>query len=264
MELANWTPDLKLAPLPEMLNHADGTHRWDLPMTWLNQLLPPQRAGAPGLLGINCDEGEHNQLQGNLYVFVTPWMSFDRPYYLVTDGMSMKRGLRRAGGAGAMAQGNASTRGGCAMISEQVWPDMFHIFARAGWTVAPKILEENFAPVMLSAALGAALQYQDSGTDLWVLNEIGRVRHFPGWPPAALRSALLMGYWIGASTLYVENLDFLRQRPTPPHPLATQRKSALLWWDDPDHYGITKHGLVVQDFFKNYVPSHPRSITWRD
>lgn len=261
VELANWSPKLELTPGVNMFDHADGTHRWDLPHEWLDPILPPLKTGTPALLGINFDEGEHNQLWGNGGVFTTPTLTFDKPYYLVTDGMAMKAAFD---GLVARAQWLRTTQyqGRLAMLSEQHWPDMFHIFARAGWTVAPKFLQETIAPVGLSAALGAALQYQAAGSDLWVNHDINRGYHFPGWPPSALRSALLMSYWTGASALYVENLDFADS--TLPPCAGSSPRGALLAWSDPDHYTLTNHGKVVQDFFRNYVPAHPRPITWRD
>jgi hypothetical protein len=72
-----------------------------------------------------------------------------------------------------------------------------------------------------------------------------------------------MGYWIGASGIYVENLDFA-DSPLPPHPLATQHPGSLIYWNDPTSYTLTKHGAVVKDFFRNYVPAHPRPVNWRD
>jgi hypothetical protein len=72
---------------------------------------------------------------------------------------------------------------------------------------------------------------------------------------------LLTAYWLGAETIYVENLDFQEWKPR--HPLAAP-KGSLLLWTDPDHYELTPHGQVVRDFYRNYVPQHPRTIRWQD
>jgi hypothetical protein len=72
---------------------------------------------------------------------------------------------------------------------------------------------------------------------------------------------LLMAYWLGAETIYVENLDF--HKWTPRHPQAAPTGS-LLAWRDPDHYDITPHGQVVREMYREYVQQHPRSIRWQD
>lgn len=263
VELAQWKKSLELTPGVNEFDHPDGTHRWDLPMDFLTPLIASARPGAAGLIGINCDEGENNQLIGNEYVFgsdVNPPNSFDKPYYLVTDGMTLE-----AAYDGLVARADwlraQHYQGAVRLVSEQVWPDLFPIFARAGWTIAPKLLKENFAAVEMAVALGAALQYAPQGADLWTNNDLFKWDLYPGWSPQALRSSLLMSYWLGASAIYVENLDFSESLKR--NPLADP-KGSLVAWSDPDHYTITNYGRVVQDFYKNYVPSHPRPFDWRD
>jgi hypothetical protein len=70
-----------------------------------------------------------------------------------------------------------------------------------------------------------------------------------------------MAYWLGAETIYVENLDF--HKWTPRHPEAAPTGS-LLSWRDPENYDITPHGRVVRDFYREYLPQHPRMIRWQD
>jgi hypothetical protein len=77
-----------------------------------------------------------------------------------------------------------------------------------------------------------------------------------------VRSALLMGYWLGAEKIYIENLDFDNSKRQH-HPDATM-VGGLLNWRDPDHYELTPYGKVLSDFACHYVPAHPRPITWRD
>ena len=116
-------------------------------------------------------------------------------------------------------------------------------------------------PVVMSIALGAAIQYQDAGTSLWASPDLWNGGSYPGHSPEALRSALLMAYWLGAETIYVENLDFHKWAPR--HPLAAPTGS-LLSWTDPEHYEVTPHGRVVRDVYRDYVPQHPRQIRWQD
>jgi hypothetical protein len=138
---------------------------------------------------------------------------------------------------------------------------MFHIFARAGWTITPKILKENLSSVVMAISLGAALEYADAGTDWWVSPDLWCQGYYPGHSPQALRSALMMGYWLGADALYVENMDFPDWKLR--HPLAPPRGSLILWNND-GSYDVTPYGEVVRDFYTRYIPSHPRTHSWRD
>src|SRR5690606_11335438 len=45
------------------------------------------------------------------------------------------------------------------LISEHVFPVMFHAKARAGMDVCPKIMKESFQSLQLATSLGAAQQY---------------------------------------------------------------------------------------------------------
>ena len=84
--------------------------------------------------------------------------------------------------------------------TEQVWPDLFHIFARAGWTITPKLLKENLSSVVMAIALGAAIQYEAEGTALWASPDLWNMGMYPGHSPEALRSALLMALWMPVSS----------------------------------------------------------------
>ena len=136
------------------------------------------------------------------------------------------------------------------LTTEQVWPDLFHVFRRGGWTANPKLLKEHFCSVVMATALGAANQYREPTSQLWVSPDLWWVGNYPGHSPQALRSALLMGYWLGADAIYVENLD--HEGTESRHPQADAHGSQL-FWSDPQHHHITAHGRVVQDFYKRYV-----------
>lgn len=266
VELANWTPSLELTPGDNVFDHhpdlagPDGTHRWDLPMSWLLPLLASARPQPTALLGINLDEGEHNQLHGNKWVTANPPGSFDKPYYLVTDGMTLPQAFDGLAARAAWLRAQ-HYQGALRLVDEQNWPDLFHIFARSGWTVAPKLLKENFSSPVMAAALGAALQYAAQGADLWVCCDLNKWTNYPGWSPQALRSSLLMAYWLGASSIYVENMDY--DNAGSRHPLADP-KGSLVAWSDADHYTLTNYGRIVRDFYKTYVPRNPRPFDWRD
>lgn len=266
VEVGNWHSKMEFTRGVNAFEHhpgmagPDGTHRWDIPMTWLLPLLNSANLKPTALIGINCDEGEHLQLHGAQWVLDKPPGAVDKPYYMVTDGMTLT-GAYDALAARAAWLRAGHYQGAVRMIDEQNWPDLFHIFARAGWTVTPKLMKENFSGPVMAAAMGAALQYAAQGADLWACNDMCKWTNFPGWSPQAVRSSLLMAYWLGVSAIFVENMDFAAGPNR--HPLADPT-GALVDWTDPDHYTLTNYGRIVQDFYKNYAPRNPRPFDWRD
>ena len=66
---------------------------------------------------------------------------------------------------------------GGATIAEQVFPDLSHVFARAGVAPAPKFLSFSYWPVYFAVAAGAAKQY---GTELWVVHDFWGAEPFWG------------------------------------------------------------------------------------
>src|SRR5205823_1845754 len=125
----------------------------------------------------------------------------DAPCLANTNGMSMEQAYD-ALVASCRRIHDEHYQGKLITATEQVWPDMFHIFANAGWTITPKLLKENLSSVVMAISLGAALEYKDHGANLWVSPDLWGYGHFPGHSPAALRSALLMGYWLGTDSIY--------------------------------------------------------------
>ncbi len=258
VELSNFRQSVEITPGVNEFEQPDGSHRWDLRMEWLRPLLPPAQTNR-ALLGISYDECEHMLLANNMTA--GPDSGFDAPWLANTQGMGLETAYDRLVAAAADLrtrhyEGNVSLR------TEQVWPDLFHLFARAGWTITPKALKENFTPVVLSIAMGAALQYSDRtrfqvSPDLW-----GRTK-YPGHSAQSLRSALLMAYWVGAETVYVEGFDYNPSKPgMRHHPDAVACESLVRWIDD-THYEPTAYGRVFKDFVE-YTSVNPRPITWRD
>ena len=259
VEYANWVPRIEITPGVDEFEHPGGIHRWDLRLEWLAAVLPPARPPPPALVAITYDECEHMLLSNNRYAN-SPSNTFDRPFLVKTHGMPLTTAYDRlVAEAKRVREEHYQNR--VRLQTEQVWPDLFHIFARAGWTITPKLLKESLSSVVMSIALGAAIQYEDAGTAFWASPDLWNMNLYPGHSPQALRSALLMAYWLGAETIYVENLDF--HKWTPRHPLASPTGS-LLSWSDPEHFEVTPHGRVVREMYRNYVPQHPRTIRWQD
>ena len=257
LEAPNFIPRLEITPGTDEFSQPDGRHLWLLRMDWLKPLLaqPEPRA----LRALVYDEAEHMQLSNNKYAGA-PGDTFDVPFLVNTRGMGLEQAYD-ALVAECVRIRTAHYGNQFPLCTEHVWPDLFHVFARAGWTAAPKLLKEGFSPVVLCIALGAALQYQDRGIHFWATPDLWGYDKYPGHSPEALRSALLMGYWLGAECLYVENLDFDRWDKR--HAQADP-KGSLVWWPDRDHHALTAHGKVLRGFAKEYVPAHPRTVNWRD
>lgn len=260
-EIPNFVKSAEVDPGVNEFAHSDGTHRWDLRMSWLDPILPPQKLGDAALLGVTYDECEHMQLTGNMFVNASDKQRFDAPFLVDTKGKDLETSYNLLVQKCKQLK-SIHYKDRLILSTEDVWPDMFHIFAHAGWTITPKILKENLSSVVMSISLGAALEYKDSGVDWWVSPDLWCKSCYPGHSPQALKSALMMGYWLGADALYVENLDY-PGRPGKRHPLASP-KGSLISWEDDGSYKLTNHGKVVQDFYKNYIPQHPRSYSWRD
>ncbi len=259
VELSNWLARLEITPGVDEFARPGGAHRWDLRMDWLSSVLPPAQPGPPALLAVTYDECEHMVLSNNKFVN-SPKNTFDQPYLVNTHGLPLTVAHDRLV-AEATRLRQEHYAGRVTLQTEQVWPDLFHIFARAGWTVTPKLLKESISSVVMSIAMGSAIQYRDVGARLWVSPDLWNRGAYPGHSPEAMRSALMFGYWLGAENLYVENLDFHQWSPR--HPQASPEGS-LIRWSSAETCEFTAHGKVYRAFAKEYLPAHPRAIDWRD
>ena len=261
-EDANFYTSCYIDPGRNEFETTDGLHRWDMRMEWLDPIL--HGSGPTALWGMFYDECDHTQLMDNAYLnnreppYIEPGTS-DIPYMANTHGLDIQTAWQRLLDACIAIRVN-HFQGRVPVFAEQLWPDMFPIYARAGWNVTPKALMESLTPVMLTIAMGGALEYQDRTTfnvtvDMW--SRLG----FPGHSVEALRSALLMSYWIGPELINIENADFADALTHHPDAVSS---GGLIRWLDPDHYELTPHGVVARDFIKNYLPAHPRRIDWRN
>jgi hypothetical protein len=259
VEHPNFVPRMEIDPGVDEFAHPGGLHRWDLRMAWLEPVLPAAAKSAPGFAGVVYDECEHMLLSNNKFSDF-PRATFDQPFLADTHGLPLAEAYARLLSACTELR-IGHYQGRVPLRTEQVWPDLFHLFARAGWHITPKLLKEHLSSVVMSVALGAALQYADRGLELWASPDLWRWDLYPGHSPEALRSALLMGYWLGADTVYVENLDYAGKGPR--HAEAGPAGS-LLTWPTPEKHELTPYGQVFREFAKEYVPAHPRHIDWRD
>ncbi|MBB6732445.1 hypothetical protein [Cohnella zeiphila] len=223
--------------------YTEGTNRWDIPD---EAVLEAARSGL--LTGLLYDEPEHLQINAGQYR-----KDGFYPHWGATDGLSLAEAGRKV--AEAVAERAARIRrlleregldpDAVPLISEQVFPVMFHLFARSGMIPCPKIMKESFQPLQLSAALGAAKQY---GRQMWICADLWgpdtgawftRAPGFPGHSPAEFASALRLGYFMGPDRLFAENVD------------------ALLHYGNGTTFRRTEFGDVWDEFAREFVPSHP-------
>ncbi|MBP1962874.1 hypothetical protein [Paenibacillus aceris] len=223
----------------------EGTNRYDIPDEAIVEASTSGRC-----IGLLYDEPEHLQINAAQYR-KDGWF----PHWGGTDGLNVaqsrskvEQSVRtRTNHVQQVVERAGLTSTSVPLISEQVFPTMFHTFARAGMDICPKIMKESFQSLQMSTALGAAKQY---GRALWICADLWgpdigkwftRFPGFPGHSPQEFESALKMGYFMGPSHLFVENIDVLLKHT-------------------PEGFIKTEFGEVWQQFVRKFIPEHP--LTW--
>jgi hypothetical protein len=258
LEASNWQPRAEVDPGVNEYAHSNGRHFWLMRKEWFQPFLPPKQTH-PALLAIVYDEAEHMQLSNNKFSD-PPRETFDKPFFANTHGLQLPEAWRQLTAESRKIRDHYGPH--VRLNTEQVWPDLFHIFARAGWNAAPKLLKESLSSVVLATALGAALQYSTASpqSEFWVSPDLWNGAAYPGHSPRALRSALMMGSWLGADAIYVENMDYVG---TPQRHPSAVTSGSLVHWKNKDDFELTAHGRVYRQFVKEYMPANPRSVNWR-
>ncbi|SFE48350.1 hypothetical protein SAMN04487969_1034 [Paenibacillus algorifonticola] len=244
----------------------EGTNRYDVPDEQI------RLAAQTGLLiGLLYDEPEHLQINAGQYRkdgWFPHWGSSETAQVRPSSLVALREGL-----TAAVAKREAHVRSLLSeqtlhlpplpqshqpaptphipLISEQVFPVLFHAQARGGMALCPKIMKESFQSLQLATALGAAKQYH---RPLWLCADLWgpdagewpiRTPGFPGHSPEEFASALQMGYFMSPTHLFVENVD------------------ALLRFDG-RRFHQTAFGEVWQQFRQEFVPAHPLSYSHMD
>jgi hypothetical protein len=194
----------------------EGTNRYDIPDEAVREALQSGK-----LIGLLYDEPEHLQINAGQYR-KDGWY----PHWSNTEGLEQEEAgqavvnaiesqVRHVDGVVAKHGQGAKAQTQVPLVAEQVFPTMFHLHARAGMAVCPKVMKESFQSLQLATALGAAKQYDRAMwicADLWG-PDIGpwftRTPGFPGHSPEEYASALRLAYWMGPTHLFTENVDVL-------------------------------------------------------
>lgn len=216
---------------------SEGANRYDIPSDAVRTL-----ADSGLLEALLYDEPEHLQINAAQYR-KNEWF----PHWgrLQADSLQEAHGQFVERVQAGLAPLIEALRDGRPILSEQVFPTLFHAQARAGMTPTPKLMKESFHPLQLGTALGAAKQY---GRALWICADLWgpdagpwptRLSGFPGHSPSEFASALRLGYHMGPSHLFVENIDGL---------LRTGEGRKL---------EATEFGEEWLRFAREYVPAHP-------
>lgn len=223
--------------------HRPGTNRWDVPAS-----LVAEAAARVDLRGVLYDEPEHLQINADQYR-----KDGFHPHFGSVDGMPPDAAVETiASRVGAIVGGiREASDASTPVLSEQVFPVLFHTLARGGMSPCPKVMKESFQPLQLGTALGAALQYR---RDFWICvdlwgPDIGpwftRAPGYPGHSPEEYASALRLAYFFGPSHLFTEGIDVLMQLTD-------------------SQFRATAFGEVWLEFVSSFVPSHPLPWTFRE
>lgn len=273
-EAVNWRESSEYVSGKNLFEPEPGLHYFQMP-----DELCKAFSKCPNVVGVCYDEMEHMQLNNNR--FMKSGATGDMPAFADTTALSltdayplMLKQLKK------IKFGYDKYNQRC--MVENVWPVMQHIYARAGWTISPKIMKEGWTPVPLAMALGAAVEYERNGCDVWLNPDLWFCGHYPGHSTEELRSSLLLSHWTGATGICVENLDYVNIRNPEHDPEAAKnfdyskalqgkhhrdahgQWGSLVFFDSAEKYTLTPYGEVLKWYANDYNNQNPVPYTWRD
>jgi hypothetical protein len=274
LEKANWTQTFEYEKGKNFFQPEPGLHYFKAPPEIMEIFKNDNY-----LQNVCYDEIEHMQLTNNK--FINEEKTGDIPALVNTTGMDFMQAYESlCRKTKELHDYYAQYDAKCE--AEMVWPVMQHIFARAGWIVSPKLLKESFNPVPIAMTLGAAIEYEASGCDVDFNPDLWFCSHYPGHSVESLKSALIAAHWLGATKIYVENLDYVNVKNPihepekakgfdyssaqqgDHHPDADGIMGSLVTYLDANNMKLTKYGQVAKWYSGEYRFAHPREYTWRD
>lgn len=218
--------------------YAEGTKRGDY-----SSFVAAKAASSAMFMGFLYDETEHRQIHSNIYRAEIGGYEWACPHDKSADTIE----------SDIVSEIDKVKKKyfGAQLYSEQVFPIMYHTFSRGGMNPCPKILKEEFCPLQLAAAMGAAKQYGrkfNICVDLWgfdVGNWFTRLWGFPAHSPSEFKSALELGWQLSPYMMFVENIDILAQNTE-------------------TGFRISEFGEILQDFKTNYTSANPLKYSFDD
>jgi len=199
--------------------------------------------------GVMYDEPAHMQLNRN-WIFVNN-IKTDMPFLVETTGKSFEDADNLVYENAKMLVDEIKISQTPRVVTEHVFPVLFHNFARAGMTLSYKQLKESWAPLWAACAIGAAIQYNRdlwACTDLWFAGIPGNSPMYPGHSPEELKNNLIYSYWIGNDRVYVENLNY----------------QGSLYRTEGGKIILNDYGKALKWFTHEYLPQNDRDYTFRD
>lgn len=237
VESGNWSLNMLSTDGHNWVKQPGNLHQFRFPPQVLKTIQQ-----SPAFWGILYDELEHSQITRNLTITLRN-PGVERVSLAETTGMDFKS-ADEAVFRGAKSLVDYSYGFGIGkVLTEHVWPVLFHNFARAGMTPAYKQMKENWSNVWAACAMGACLQYNQ---ELWACLDFWNHNTYPGHSAEELRGNLLFAYWSGVDKAYVENVG------------------SLYSLDEGQNVKLEERGKVFRAFVKEYIPLNPRPYSFRD
>jgi len=238
VESGNWNLNMKSTDGYEWVSQPGNLHLFKFPPEVLKSLNQ-----SDAVWGIQYDELEHSQITRNLSITIehpgVELVSLAEP-----TGMDFKSADEAVYEGAKSLVDECKSCGTRKVLTEHVWPVLFHNFARAGITPVYKQMKENWSDVWASCAIGACLQYDK---ELWACLDFWYHNTFPGHSAEELWGNLLFAYWVGADKAYVESIG-----------------KHIYEIGDNNILRLKERGEVLSRFAKKYVPNNPRPYTFRD
>jgi len=240
LEISNWVGGVTDEEGCDWANGEDGCHYFRVPA----EILAKYNA-SPYFAGLVYDEAEHMQINRN-WVWVDG-KKIDMPFFSETTGKTFRAAYDGFVGFGSAIAGGYLKAGTPYLLTEHVWPVLFHGFAKMGFTPSYKQMKEGWSNIWAQIAMGAARQY---GRELWACLDLWGLDGYPSHSPEELKYNLIFSYLIGCDKSYVENLSYQGS-------LYSKKDGADI---------LSAHGEVVRRFTSEFLPEQgsERGYSHRD
>ncbi len=238
VESGNWSLDMASTDGYNWVKQPGNLHLFKFPPEVLKSLNK-----SPAVWGVLYDELEHSQITRNLTITLRN-PGIELVSLAETTGLDFKSADKAVGDGARSLADECKSYGSSKVLTEHVWPVLFHNFARAGITPVYKQMKENWSNVWAACAMGACLQYN---TELWTCIDFWNHNKFPGHSAKELWGNLLFAYWAGVDKAYVESIG-----------------NHIYETDDNNKISLKERGESLSHFAKEYVTDHPRPYTFRD